>query len=374
MVRQGKKGVVELQFNWMFVIIAGGVLLLFFFNLSRGQSDLLQKALHGKVMKDLDAIFISAEGAKGTTSLIKIPKSDITFECDRYLLGEFPNSLNNRILFAPSHLKGKELLTWSYDWNVPYRVTNFLYITNPSVQYVYVRDSSNQRSQEFFDAFLSLVPEQLTNITLAYPPILKDEGYDQVRLVFYEFDTTLSNNAVDVERVDLDALRGYDDADVSAIKIRGVQAADLDKEYFYGIVEFYEKAKVGRRVKFVKTGDAPLFGKASLFGALFASQQKVKGGNEMVYSCIMNRAVEKLSVVTTLYKNRAELLKNSFSATSYHPCLAYYDIGTIAIFNSLLGQIPLGYTLASIREIAIQAEALDNENSQAEQQSCPHLF
>ena len=75
-----KKGVIEVQFNWIFVLIVGAIILAFFVSIVMKQKDLSSGRLGTKLATDLETITTGAEVSVGTAQLIKVPNSLIEFQ------------------------------------------------------------------------------------------------------------------------------------------------------------------------------------------------------------------------------------------------------------------------------------------------------
>ena len=75
-----KKGF-EMQFHWIFVLIAGAIILIFFFSLTQKQKSLSEERLAITLSTDIEAIFTGAIQAKGTAQLLRIPQPGIAFSC-----------------------------------------------------------------------------------------------------------------------------------------------------------------------------------------------------------------------------------------------------------------------------------------------------
>ena len=140
-----KKGVVEVQFNWVFIIIIGAVILGFFVSLSMRQKDVSEQKLSATVAEHMKTILTGAQVTERSVNLITVPRRDITYDCGEGFSISSMASFNPRIIFAPSLLKSQsqKLITWSLDWNMPFRITNFLYMTSPDIYYIFVHDFSD---------------------------------------------------------------------------------------------------------------------------------------------------------------------------------------------------------------------------------------
>jgi hypothetical protein len=75
-----KKGF-ELQFHWIFVLIAGALILSFFFMVANKQKNLSQDRLQLTLATEIENIFTGAIISRGTAQKMPTPPQGITFEC-----------------------------------------------------------------------------------------------------------------------------------------------------------------------------------------------------------------------------------------------------------------------------------------------------
>ncbi|PIN68547.1 hypothetical protein COV93_09025, partial [Candidatus Woesearchaeota archaeon CG11_big_fil_rev_8_21_14_0_20_43_8] len=82
-----KRGVVDLQFNWIFVLIAGAVILAIFFAVANSLKQSSDDKIDLEVSTDLKSILIGAKVSTDSSNVIPIPSSDITIEADGIKVG-----------------------------------------------------------------------------------------------------------------------------------------------------------------------------------------------------------------------------------------------------------------------------------------------
>ena len=148
-----KKGI-EAQFHWIFVLIAGALILAFFFSVAMKQRALSQEKLQLTLSSDVENIFTAAIVSKGTAQKVPVPPQGIAFECTQGCACEFriaraPRQFGDKAIFAPDFLGEQDLTVWALAFGLPYRATNFLYLTNPNIKYYFVKDEQ-QASKNLF--------------------------------------------------------------------------------------------------------------------------------------------------------------------------------------------------------------------------------
>jgi len=140
-----KKGF-ELQFHWIFILIAGAIILAFFFAIASKQKDISEQKISITLSNDIEAIASGAGVTRGSVQPVPIPRITIEFSCSdlcdcSYSPGAgVSNPFMDNLIFAPGKIEGNEMLLWTLDWKVPFRVSNFVYVTNNRVKYFFVSD------------------------------------------------------------------------------------------------------------------------------------------------------------------------------------------------------------------------------------------
>src|SRR3989344_9102992 len=152
-----KKGVVEVQFNWIFILIAGALILLFFTTIILKQKSSTETKIDISLVSSLQSI-ISGSGTVSKLADIKtLPRISVGFDCDSFSIGDLRQSVGKDIVFSPDFLDGRNLVIRTWDWNIPFRITNFLYLTVPQVRYIFVEDGSYE-SDNLRDILMEALP------------------------------------------------------------------------------------------------------------------------------------------------------------------------------------------------------------------------
>ncbi len=306
-----KNGQIQVQLNWIFVLIAGAIILTFFVSMILVFKGGSEEQLNYKVLTKLDTLFTGAGVSIGTSSLIEIPKANIEFDCEAFRISQAKVDFGKQLVFAPSMLEGDRLLTFTKDWSVPFRIDNFLYITSPRIAYYFVnvgegllKDlppklmSVNNQEEVAFNHFF-VEPGDIKNISYI--------GSPRVKFIFLGSDP---------EGVDLSSFKKLEDAEVNAVAFDYVSGK--------GEVRFYQKDSENNTFKYVNS--SVYVGTAALYGAIFTDTV----GD---YNCVMSKAFQRLNKVARVYQLRTELLWTDpiYSGTG---CQSHYDT---AYFGPLVG-------------------------------------
>src|SRR3989338_8283739 len=154
---------IEVTFNWIYILVAGAVILLFFAGIVVKQRSVSEEYLASDVVQIMGTIFTGAGVSEKTKNFIDTSGlSDYTFYFDcQEGVGEYgiegrSAKIQNTIdpIFSPLRLKTSQIITWSLPYLLPFKVTDFLYVTSPnSIYYFYgfgdMADELEKQTEEF---------------------------------------------------------------------------------------------------------------------------------------------------------------------------------------------------------------------------------
>ena len=327
----------EIQFNWIFILVAGAAIILFFTVVVVKQKSISDTSIKTTILKSIEAIITGASVSKDTINIIDIPSSDIKVSCGRITIDGTSKTYQNLILFAPSLIKGNKLTTQTLTFSVPYRATNLLYITSQHLRYIIIGDTTLAKEIN------KSLPSNLKKEFYKTEPQLKDSNDYKVRFIVF-------GNMINFPK----SLGKMPDSDVSAVRVIG-----NDEK---GTIELYQKDKDTWLLK--DTSD--YIGKQSLIGAIYADTIEV-------YECNMQNAFSRLNLVTRVYIDRTNqlIIANAISER---------DIQCNQIYNNALVQLDIINDLSSnfnAHNIDILLDAsnlLAIENKNAQINSCTLMY
>ena len=85
---KGKKGFIEIQFNWIFILVVGTIILIFFIMLIAKQKDVSEERVNKKILTYIDGILTGTEVRKKVTNTVDIPNIELEFGCDSYTIAK----------------------------------------------------------------------------------------------------------------------------------------------------------------------------------------------------------------------------------------------------------------------------------------------
>ncbi len=351
MGRMRKKGAIEIQFNWMFVLVAGAIILSFFVVFVLQQREASEQKLSASLIKDLETKITSARVSGGSAAELNLHDLEIFFSCEDYRLKGVSESINYRAIFTPDRVKGRTMLLWSMPWSIPFKVTNLLFITSPDAKYVILDTNTNSLLTN--DVYERMANKFL-NVDLvdenSVDTIDISSGY-KIKIVCFDCDNNIQN-------LDLSRFYNFADPDVRAVSITSSPPYN---------VNFY----VMDQESLVSEGTSPFFGtdsdsEATMYAAIFADSKDT-------YDCNMNKALNTFSIVAQVYKNRMlKLQQNPNLAPEY--CRDYY-FQPDSIIDEMIVTASLGYSPSVRDTLTTNALSLDSyQDNYIRRQSCPLVY
>ncbi len=343
------KSQVSLHITWIFILIAGALILLFFVGLVVKQKDIAETKLAAVIVTKLENLFAGTRISTGASTFLSIPESEFSFVCDEDSYSEFSikdTGISRETpdpIFAPSSIKGNQLITWSLDFSAPFRATHVLYITSPNIKYVMVYDDSNNFAKQINSSLPTLITKE--HVTNSDYLTTLSQGYKQIKFIFFG---TLPNPPIpsDLQNKDIS---------ITAINIPSGNQID-----FYKV----------ENNQFVQTGTSYYLTNPSLYGAIFAESQ-------ISYECNLKKIFKRLNLVTELYKQKAGSLEIDYFADPYGPCRYLFSTSKDPLLNDLKTQSESCFssiTQSCISTISSIMVEIQTKNNNLEQNSCPYLY
>ncbi len=321
-----RKSQVSIQFSWIFILIAGAIILLFFIGIVYKQKDVSETRLSATLLKQLDPILSGAQLEEQALNEIDITSpAAMQFVCDGeesyYSIGNTRKPTPTKIIFAPSEIESQKLITWTQSFNKPFKVTNLFYLTSPTVRYIIIGN------EDIYD----MIPDEIEKYkcTSVSSCSLSSEGHDQERIVSFDGNPT--------------ALYSQLDAD----KITAVSISDSK-------VTFYASNGDEETSTTIDT--------STTLGAIFSEDKES-------YDCNMNKLLEKYKLIASIYARKESDLSEYFDAID-HGCSFFYNKNTEALSDHL--QTCTDISLCA--QINTFSGKISEDNQRLLKQSCPLIY
>ena len=339
----------EIQFNWVFVLIAGAVILIFFTALVVRQKSVSESSSNAAVLNSIDAIITGASVTTSVAKLENIPKSNIEISCNRISIGSASKQYQNLILFAPGMIEGDKLDWQTMPFSAPYRAANLLYITSPKARYIIITDTANKNiALEINKSMSAIITKEFYEISTVSTPlqIINKNNY-KVRLIIFGFNPPDSY---------LSHLQDMQDSDVTAVRIDG--------NINVGFSRFFQK----NGNTWANSGTSAYVGKPAIMGAVYSDTLEN-------YKCNIRNAFSRLKLLSEIYIKRTQSLAKNYPNPD---CENSYKIALPSLM-SLNQTSYLIFRAASLDrgnadKIQSAAKTLSDDNKALQKFSCPLIY
>lgn len=353
-----KKAQIEMQLNWIYVLIVGALIIGFIFMFVRNSIDSSNDQIEQAVTLNLKNILLVSRSNVDTSTPIDLHDVKLKYSCNdgfpTIASDSFTTSIDDVVVFSQEELSGDSMYLWTREWFVPYKVDNFLYLSAPNTLYYFVYDGAanselgDQINRSIPDTFNVIIDNQLDLSRVV------NDNYDYIKLVFIGVDHTYISND----------LRGFEFTDVGDAKLTVVSIESDSKEDNYGSVYYH------RTVSNALDGtydSSKYLGFASLLGAVFSD-------NINDYECSMNMALDKAQYINQVLLDRTTYLLDDASSDNLIPfrCSFYLNKMMFSLeemSNSFLSDVSL-----TIGALYAKSSDLVYYNSQSEDDSCPLTY
>ncbi|MBN2567191.1 hypothetical protein JXB02_03860 [Candidatus Woesearchaeota archaeon] len=349
-----KRGIIEVQFNWVFTIIIGALLLVFFISIVNKQRQGADLTVSSIILSDLNSILVGSKVSTGTLRLVQFPEATLGFSCDEYYVNGIPKQIKERTIFAPDSIKGESLLVWAEDWGLPFKVTNFLYVTSPEVRYViYNLGGGSVLARELNETLpAEITKEVVTDLNDLYN--LPDQNNYKVRIVLFGYGDS-------VPPIPTDLMNSMPDGELTVINITVTSSPETSPLDGYGRIDWWEKEGTG----FALRGSSPFIRKESVHAAVIAEDFET-------YECIMEKSFQHANLVAQVYLNRSDTLRIWHQDHPPLRCAGYHDTARTAL-NAIIANTE-SYTSTSVSDVFTQIQSLNENNDLLELYSCSLIY
>ncbi len=279
------------QFNWIFVIVAGAVILGFFvmftfkyIELQEQRQDVVTvRFFGGSVLAASSKLQVGSGGASVDSNeengLRFGYTTNLGYRCngnESLILVDDGKAawyrLDDEIVFMDKEMKINSLDLWILPWNYPFHVTNFIYLADPKTNFYLVSDADSEEFINNLDVSSAFRVEKVDKNNLN----LKSNSK-----VVYFLDQRPYKNEI------LNTKKNFSDVDFVYIDLSKKEASFFD----------FESKSWSESVKFYTTEE----NNEQLLGAIFSNDAENFG-------CSIDRSLERLKHVASIYSKRAELL------------------------------------------------------------------
>ena len=354
------KAQISIQFNWIFVLVAGALILIFFIGVVYKIRASSRESLACNVLTDLEAIITGASVSTGTSNLIDTPEvAEIEFVCDKdgfsqYNIRDSGCKKDTPIepIFAPDLIKGKKLLTWALELSAPFKIDNVLFLTHPQIKYIFVCNEDDP-VKKYYDSLPNEINKQWISNTASLKFInLEPENNYKIKFIISPKPGEVPNTNIP------EKLRKIPRKDISQISISQNQ------------IEFFKTSKISITPSLTSEGTVPILPNnlESVYAAIFSEDKES-------YECNMKKIYKRLAIISDVYLERTiSLIEYYTNYETSQNCHLYYNLNDLSELkkNSLQCSVEINPTCIST--ISTFSSNILGTNQNLIRASCPLIY
>lgn len=331
MLASNRRGFISVPFHWVFVILAGGfVLLLFFFLIQSGQ-EIAQTSSSTALLRHMEVLLTGISSLD--TSAVTIPSREtveLSFSCET--LGDVTDSdvrisgvatnqeIDHLLLFSPAKIAGELILTHTMNITMPFYIGQAIYVTDEDTAFVFLNFAQEQELRQLLHP----------NATVLSVNDLSEIGRFDRYVIMTDADV---NSFVFPERIARADTRVYDGSNMYTISYANGRAQQV-------------------------MWNVDVHSDAFLVGLLYAKDANY-------YNCVEKKVFDQYLRVYDLLQKRTEKITEKITSSSISmppTCTSVYTA-----FKT--GELPTDLQTASN-----QASVLSADNRALERYSCPEIY
>ena len=351
---RNKKGI-EVQFNWIFILVVGALVIFLFSRMILMQKQSSEASVAVMLRSKFQSFMVSSITNEDLSSEVNFQTNEMSFGCDGFsVAGRKTAPVDVGVSFAQKLISTESgnLVVRTQVWSMPFKISNFIYITSPEVMYIFV---DNGEDKELLNEIYAKMPEKMSKMQVSS----REVGHTITNSQNYNIRIILFEEEADVLIEDLRKKSNK----VSALNIIPVKSSDY--AFDAGILTFYTASS---------QQDSAYLGTASLMGAIFSDDAET-------YSCNMAKAFDKLSGMIDLYSERINLIQAEYDKIddqSAKLCTSYLNM--IAVSLQKLKTDVSSKKISDFTEDKITnsliplLKTIDDKNRLLIRNSCPEIY
>jgi Flp pilus assembly protein TadG len=315
-----KKGIGAI-FAWIFILLAGSLIITLFIILAQGQAVNAKNTLSQRAFQNVNTIITTQQTTSNIATNVSIPQSDIRLSCRVFYdknsesvallnqldIGGYAQPLDTQLITGRD-MEASQLNVFSKKWNAPFSAGNILMVSNPDELVIYEEKTPNAYREEFADLF----PENIDVKNASITPNIRMR--QNVRVII--IDTSSSSS--------FSAFQPYEDSD-NAIFMH-VKPKDSGDTLAEGTITYYTEGQTG---SLVASKPFTYFGEAMLLGYIWQ-------GDAVRAACLQHKLAQALKTQIQIHIERVRILDAVYQPNSV--CAAKLDSTSLKQLNESIGE------------------------------------
>ncbi len=139
----------SIQFNWIFVVVSGVIILLFFMGFGLRYVDLQKSKENADIARSIDKIINGLKGQEQYKEIDISAEFNYQFNCDSFKINDdYTQNLNGKIVFSDRNIKVKNLYAWAKEFRTVFKIDNLVYLVDPRKNFFLIRDGNENYVDE----------------------------------------------------------------------------------------------------------------------------------------------------------------------------------------------------------------------------------
>ncbi len=159
-----KKGQ-SMQFNWIFVVVAGAIILVFFVGFGMQYANLQKSRESTTISRSIDQMINGLKGQEQYKEININTAFNFGFKCDGYIINNDPRSymnLSGKTLFTQKNYDVKGLYAWIKEFKRGFKIDNVIYLIDKDKKFYLISDGNEQYVNDLYNQ----MPNSFINIKL----------------------------------------------------------------------------------------------------------------------------------------------------------------------------------------------------------------
>ncbi len=267
-----KKGLSADIFKWIFGVIAGAIVLVFLVRFAFQHISLTEEVNERQVAEYIDDQLEAFSVAESSSKMLgELGDISILVSCQGFGANSYIKR-SNKLVFGPSELSG-EIAVWTESWDFPFPVANAYYFGDKNMRllFVYSDESANYVKNLMIPALFRVQRMHIRDFRLER--LAQESSTERVNIVFFGPVT---------------------DAQSILRKVRRAHVIGVNLHT--------------QEIIYYNNGDSSYYlGDAMLYGAFFGPEY---------YSCIQEKALEKLRLVAELHLKKVDMIQRKATTST----------------------------------------------------------
>ncbi len=354
-----KKAMIEVQMNWVYIIIVGSIILIFFVVIGTRYAKNAEVKINAQILQQLDATVIGASQSEKSANQIDIQDTSLTISCScngnncasqiEVTNSGLAKDISFFPIFSVKTIENSPLITWSQEWNAPFKVTNLLYITRDDVHF-YITSDGTDGDEQFAEILYQKMKEN------------KFIKVDKIKLT--ELNSIAANNLYLLRVIEIKSQPAQTISNDSKMSDnKGAKNIDLliinPENEKSGNFQLYTIKKNNKMVN--KNEPANIYlDQPTLLAMIFSEDTQF-------YLCNLNKALKHYDVISKIYLKKTDQLATE-PALTY--CQSYYNSAQNLLKQDFFSN---GNTM-SLQSTITQLNQINEQLLVAPGGSCPQIY